>query len=464
MTENAFADSHIFINKQTNITMKFYLLLLSFLLLFFDANAQDQGQTIEVNGCTIVATNTSGSACYLTPCFTYQVVNGILTVYDASMQPLTFTEGSLGCPIDSMIRVLNDVNRYCCFGFCDDCGELLGISEKPITPTECDPIACALVRCAEGFEPKCKDGTCICSPIPEPEVYKSANISKNASENFYNGIDSEVIYTIEVCNDGTEFINNINVSEYIPSELLYNSHSVEGQNNHPTFNPSTGIWSVSNLFAGQCRVLSLSFITTVAKVNITNMAIMEVLDNGQVDTVLNIIPDLPCKFCSQSNTWDNNSNIDGTGPPVVIGGYINYPSWAFERPSGQIGVGTGEYKFDYYIYCNDTCYLDNVNFSISNTPNFWVSTADEINKILSLLTGDNWYFGSSQQSIDNNDNTAKYSVSSTSCGCNLEGFGFSEIGSSELMHVSVNSHLHKSCESIGISTKPTCKIGGPTRN
>ena len=149
-----------------------------------------------------------------------------------------------------------------------------------------------------------------CSDIT---ISKVANVSQAA-------IGETVVFTITVNNNGSSNINNIEVSESLPSGYTYVSNTTSIGN----YNLSTGIWSISSLLANESAVLEIT-VTVNATGNYINTAL--ILDSDPIDSDLDnntstVEVNVSCLIVYN----EFSPNNDGQNEYFIIDCIENYPN------------------------------------------------------------------------------------------------------------------------------------------
>jgi len=149
-----------------------------------------------------------------------------------------------------------------------------------------------------------------CSDIT---ISKVANVSQAA-------IGETVIFTITVNNNGSSNINNIEVSESLPSGYTYVSNTAS----IGSYNLSTGIWSISSLLANESAVLEIT-VTVNATGNYINTAL--ILDSDPIDSDLDnntstVEVSISCLIVYN----EFSPNNDGQNEYFIIDCIENYPN------------------------------------------------------------------------------------------------------------------------------------------
>ena len=101
---------------------------------------------------------------------------------------------------------------------------------------------------------------------------------KNLDYGYYEGpllVGDQIIYSLDVYNNGPDTATGITVSDLLPADLSYVSHGGSG-----SYDPLTGVWMPGNLPADNGAYLSITVKITQAS-SITNTA--EIMASGAID-------------------------------------------------------------------------------------------------------------------------------------------------------------------------------------
>ncbi|MGB0757082.1 MAG: SdrD B-like domain-containing protein [Patescibacteria group bacterium] len=111
----------------------------------------------------------------------------------------------------------------------------------------------------------------ICEQEPVYDVYLEKTVSSNSVE-----LNGQVTFTITVGNEGTEDLTGVEVTDYLPSELQYDTYAVSTG----TFDEQALVWTVGDLTPGQTETLNIT-VTVVEEGSFTNKA--EVTAHQEID-------------------------------------------------------------------------------------------------------------------------------------------------------------------------------------
>ncbi|WP_130733915.1 gliding motility-associated C-terminal domain-containing protein [Flavobacterium sp. J27] len=160
------------------------------------------------------------------------------------------------------------------------------------------------------------------------------------ADNAIVAIGETVVFTITVHNNGISNINDIQVSENLPSGYTYVSNTTTNGN----YNISTGIWTIDSLLANQSAVLQVT-VTVNASGNYTNTA--SIIDSDPLDTDLdnnNATAEVEVSCLIVYNEFSPNN--DGQNEHFIIDCIEKYPNNKLEvfNRYGNIVYETSSYK------------------------------------------------------------------------------------------------------------------------
>ncbi|MFD2890550.1 gliding motility-associated C-terminal domain-containing protein, partial [Flavobacterium chuncheonense] len=187
-------------------------------------------------------------------------------------------------------------------------------------------------------------------------------------------VGDTVVFTITVNNEGTSDIENLEVSEYIPSGYTYVSHTTT----KGLYNPTSGIWTIDELLANESAILTVTVTinSTGDYVNTATIITSNPLDATIGDNDASAEVGLMC--LTVYNEFSPNS--DGNNDYFIIDCIENYPNNSiniFNRHGHEV------YQKDGYL--NDWNGLANVSGVVNNGEPlpvgtyYYVLKIDEIN-------------------------------------------------------------------------------------
>lgn len=91
-------------------------------------------------------------------------------------------------------------------------------------------------------------------------------MAKDAND-VYPAIYQDIVFTIQIQNNGPDQANGVAVTDNLPSGLVYVTHSVT----QGSFNPGTGIWSVGTLNNGASAIMYMT-VSVETYQSVTNIA------------------------------------------------------------------------------------------------------------------------------------------------------------------------------------------------
>ncbi|MCS7053839.1 MAG: choice-of-anchor A family protein [Ignavibacterium sp.] len=219
----------------------------------------------------------------------------------------------------------------------------------------------------------------VCNPV-EPD----ADLSLTKTVNNSNPQNGDIItYTITVTNSGPGNATGVEVTDILPSGVIYQSSNPS----QGSYNPSTGIWWVGNLASGNSATLTITAQVNTTLLNSSsfnlgpatgfNVFVLRDLSQPSSDTEgkMAVGRDASLSFYSVGDKLPNsNGTVDVLivgrnlyftsgavyGGNVVYGNYTNLPTYA-------VSITDGTLRQDNVIdFANAETYLNNLSMTLSN--------------------------------------------------------------------------------------------------
>ena len=97
-------------------------------------------------------------------------------------------------------------------------------------------------------------------------------MAKDAND-LFPALYQDIVFTIQVQNNGPDNTTNVAVTDNLPSGLVYVTHSTT----QGSFNPATGIWSVGTLNNGTSAIMYMT-VSVETYLSVTNIAYVSATD------------------------------------------------------------------------------------------------------------------------------------------------------------------------------------------
>ncbi len=219
----------------------------------------------------------------------------------------------------------------------------------------------------------------VCNPY-EPD----ADLSLTKTVSNPNPQDGDIInYTITVTNSGPGNATGVEVTDILPSGVIYQSNSAS----HGSYNPTTGIWWIGNLASGSSATLTISVKVDVTLLNSSsfdlgpaigfNVFVFNNLNQPSSDTEgkMAVGRDANLSFYS---VGDKLLNSNGTEDVLIVGRNLYFTSGAVyggnvvyanytNLPTYAVSISHGTLRQDNVIdFANAETYLNNLSITLSN--------------------------------------------------------------------------------------------------